>query len=556
MVYLNQLFIDGETKEDSYTPQLQAGGESTTKRRASTPRQIRKKRGAIAESAPQSSETISSDRQSFAELDFLNTESSATLDQDSTTKGRVLKSWWTSQKEEISRNLWLPTETDSPAFHLNSSHGSSQSMGLKSWFSTRQWTKPVNQSCARASSLSSRSFYVDSMAEDDIKVEDKGLRSRTVKLKPTPQQKSSLRKLFGDYRVTYNMALDGIKNRGMRLNKLKLRDTFVTAKNIPPEKAYLLETHKDIRAGAVFDLYAACKGNLTKKKNSAHTFEIKFKSRKTTTSIPIPKTTLKIEGKKISMCPKTMKLRIRFVDHGSIRLTEISHDCRLSLDSVGDYHLHIPISKHCILIENQDESICALDPGVRTFQTLYDPCNGAVKFGCGDIRRIYKLCRVIDSLHSKYDISKGTKRKRSFKKAMHRVIRLIRRLRDEMHWQFINYIVKNYKRIILPLLETSRMVMKTDRNINSKTARNMQNWSHGLFRQRLIYKASLHGTQVYIRDEIYTSKTCCRCGTIHARLGSSKIFDCPACGTRCDRDIGAALNILSKHVRLDLSETN
>ena len=133
---------------------------------------------------------------------------------------------------------------------------------------------------------------------------------------------------------------------------------------------------------------------------------------------------------------------------------------------------------------------------------------------------------------------------------MHRVIRQIRYLRDEIHRKFIRYLVKHYKRIIIPPLETSRMVLNTDRKINSRMARNMLNWSHYLFRQRLIYKARLHGTRVYIRDEIYTSKTCCRCGTIHATLGSSEVFKCRTCGAHYDRDAGASLSIFLKHVQL------
>ncbi|CAG8843620.1 10329_t:CDS:1, partial [Gigaspora margarita] len=58
--------------------------------------------------------------------------------------------------------------------------------------------------------------------------------------------------------------------------------------------------------------------------------------------------------------------------------------------------------------------VIALDPGVHTFMTGYDPSRIAIEWEKNDINRIYRLCHVYDRLQSKQDRihGKGNKCKR------------------------------------------------------------------------------------------------------------------------------------------------
>ena len=49
--------------------------------------------------------------------------------------------------------------------------------------------------------------------------------------------------------------------------------------------------------------------------------------------------------------------------------------------------------------------VAALDPGVRTFQTVFDASNECVvvEIGTGDLQRIYRLCKAADKLQSRCD---------------------------------------------------------------------------------------------------------------------------------------------------------
>ena len=54
--------------------------------------------------------------------------------------------------------------------------------------------------------------------------------------------------------------------------------------------------------------------------------------------------------------------------------------------------------------------------------------------------------------------------------------------------------------------------------------------------------AGSHCIQV---NPAYTSQTCSGCGSRHKLKLSDRIFHCPVCGFQLNRDVNAALNILS-----------
>jgi putative transposase len=61
------------------------------------------------------------------------------------------------------------------------------------------------------------------------------------------------------------------------------------------------------------------------------------------------------------------------------------------------------------------------------------------------------------------------------------------------------------------------------------------------------YKAARAGRRVIVIDRWYpSSKRCSACGYLLAELSlSTRTWQCPSCGTRHDRDINAAKNILA-----------
>ncbi|KAA8499336.1 hypothetical protein FVE85_6921 [Porphyridium purpureum] len=62
--------------------------------------------------------------------------------------------------------------------------------------------------------------------------------------------------------------------------------------------------------------------------------------------------------------------------------------------------------------------VVALDPSVRTFQTLFDPGRSrAISVGVGDIGRIFRLCKCLDNLKSKISTAENARRRYALRRA-------------------------------------------------------------------------------------------------------------------------------------------
>jgi putative transposase len=82
---------------------------------------------------------------------------------------------------------------------------------------------------------------------------------------------------------------------------------------------------------------------------------------------------------------------------------------------------------------------------------------------------------------------------------------------------------------------------------NRRLARAISGCGWGEFRRQLEYKCQRHGRRLIVIDRWYpSSKTCSACGNLLAELSlDTRHWTCPSCGTRHDRDINAAKNILA-----------
>lgn len=213
----------------------------------------------------------------------------------------------------------------------------------------------------------------------------------------------------------------------------------------------------------------------------------------------------------------------------------------------GRWFVNFPVDAEVEHI-SKEPKIIALDPGLRCFMTGFDG-NNFTEFANGDFARIAKLCQHLDKLKSKHDKSKGGKFKRfrhKLKQAMERVRTKIKNLRIEVHKQVASHLARNYDTIYLPTFETSQMVAKKKRKLQSKSARAMMTWAFYEFSQTLQHLCNRYGSRLVRVTEEYTSKTCSKCGHVHHKLGGNKKFKCPNCGYEIKRDFNGALGIFLK----------
>jgi putative transposase len=102
-------------------------------------------------------------------------------------------------------------------------------------------------------------------------------------------------------------------------------------------------------------------------------------------------------------------------------------------------------------------------------------------------------------------------------------------------------LVRDHDVIVIEDLNVSGML----RNHSLAKAISDSCWS--TFRRMLEYKAARAGRQLIVTGRFYpSSKTCSACGHLLTELSlSTRAWHCPSCGTRHDRDVNAAKNILA-----------
>ena len=338
-------------------------------------------------------------------------------------------------------------------------------------------------------------------------------------------------------------------NETASYNKLYLRN-LITPAEVNGDKPWLLETPKDIRAGAVFEAAKNVKAAFTNlaRSNIEH-FSMGYKSRKKEDghgwTIDIPKSALRLRGLRHlqvfgDYCP--------WVFETLSRIGPLGMDCKIQYDGVR-YFLIVPYERR--VVPPRREGVIALDPGVRTFQTAYTPDGNCYELGRGCCRKLEALCIHLDRVISRE--RSVPKRLRRTKWAMRMQIRKLRRrlqdLRDELHYKTSEFLTRTASVILLPTFETRDMTRRTTRRLRSRTVRNLSLLSHYKFKQRLIAKAAVRGVRVMEVSEHYTSKTCGKCGYMHETLGGRRVFECPRCGVVLDRDCNGARNVLLRAMR-------
>ena len=277
---------------------------------------------------------------------------------------------------------------------------------------------------------------------------------------------------------------------------------------------------------------------------------------------------------------------------GSIWLSEdflgkfgpISHDCRLTRDRRGKFHLLVPVATTLppTKPEAQREP-CALDPGVRTFQAVHSRA-GHGTYGDGDVERVLEpICTKLAALQSVRDraVAKweagqwtvdgpqetswlpGTEHGalasyrhvvRRLNDRMEKLRKRLSNLVDELHKRVALDLCTKFDTVLIPTFDTSKMAKRDQegggrRKLLPKTVRALLGWAHYRFRAKLKHKALMLGKEVIVVGESYTTKGCSRCGEI-TEIGGSKTFKCKnvTCGFCAPRDPKSARDILTKHI--------
>ena len=359
---------------------------------------------------------------------------------------------------------------------------------------------------------------------------EKVLRCKRVRIKPTPKQRNLLKKWIHFYRIVYNKTVNFLKNNEItsfyNLRKI-IKNSFSHSFKKAIKKIKIPSHTID---NAIHDVLKALKTAKTlKRKGLIKSFILRYKKNRK------PKQTLTLEASCFSKNHPTFCIRaLGRIIPGFKPFIGKARDSKLQYDNrSGEFWLFMPFEKETK--ELHGRKICALDPGIRTFQTGYN------KEKCFELELpMSKIMNLKKSIEKKAQC----KHKKWYKKFERRKYDKIKHIVEDNHWKIANLLVKNYETIIIGKLSTRSIVSK-DGNLNKDNRSLAMLCSHYTFRQRLITKAEEFNAKVIELDESMTTKTCGNCG-IRNDPKKSKTYHCNSCNFTWGRDFNAARNIMIK----------
>lgn len=484
----------------------------------------RKRTTATAESPCQSKKTTSKGKSSSCSQSIQTIPFSRMLGLGSTSKENNCSSCSKNAQWEESVKSLLPTETDFADSDLNCLSGSSLKTLSNSWFSNNK-SFLLNKNLFQTYSPLSRTFQVEFTDSENTVT-----RSRKIRVYPTQEQRTILDQWFGCARFVYNQTVDYLKQPDTKASWMTIKKPILDA--LPEWSKSVPYQVKSVAVKECCDAVSKAK----KQCKSTGTFQkVHYRSKKKGDfSIYIPKSAVTEKG---------FYTRLLGDMFSSECLWRSNHDCQFKLEN-GRYFLCIPKDIAVKRPEDQRLSACALDPGVRTFQTVFSKeiCS---KIGEHDFQRIFRYCYALDKLISR----KKKERSNKFNKAMKRIRWKIHDLIDEIHNKLAITLCRLFDVVCIPTFETHDMVSK----LKHKTSRAMLGWAHYRFKMKLKAKAEEYSCKVIDCTEEYTSKTCGNCGKISS-IGGKEVWTCKHCGYVHDRDINGARNILFKQMFLAMRD--
>ena len=209
--------------------------------------------------------------------------------------------------------------------------------------------------------------------------------------------------------------------------------------------------------------------------------------------------------------------------------------------AAGKYKLLVP-EKPKKSKTGTTDGICGVDPGFRTFLTVYSKYD-TYKIGT----ELSKITRLVDKKTKTINFFRqrstelGTPEKNSkCRRSIAKVEIKIRNLVKDLHYKAGNFLCKKFKKIKLGKLNTKSIMEK---EFSGKYKNYMSALSHGKFRERLGNQTKKHGITLELVNEYRTTMECSYCGNIKIDVGKSKIYECKECGFKGDRDMNAAKNL-------------
>ena len=366
------------------------------------------------------------------------------------------------------------------------------------------------------------------------------------RLYPTPRQCAALARAFGCARVAFN---DGLRARqeaheaGLPYVTDAELSARLTAAKTTPERAWLGEVSAVVLQQALADLCTAYR-RFFDYRNAAREWQADGRKGPRPRRVGLPR--LKSRKDRRQAVRFTANARFKILPGGKLRLPKVGEvpvrwsrplpgdpsSVTVIKDSAGRYFASFVVETEPGTLPVTGP-VTGIDLGLEHFAVLSD---GRKIASPRFLRRAEKNLR-----RRQRDLSRKQKGSRNREKARVRVARAHARVADarrDFHHQLSTALVRDNQAVAVEDLAVKGLS-------RTRLAKSVHDAGWSGFVAMLEYKARLYG-RTFIRIGRFepTSRTCSACGIkdgpkpLHVRE-----WTCPACGTRLDRDINAAVNV-------------
>jgi len=155
-------------------------------------------------------------------------------------------------------------------------------------------------------------------------------------------------------------------------------------------------------------------------------------------------------------------------------------------------------------------------------------------------RALKKVKRLHRALSRKKFLSKNW-----FKAKMElaRAYEHLANLRGDLYMKLGRYFAEHYDVVVIEDISVKQLIGKSGRKMRMR----LHDVAFHELRSIVKYQLEKYGKKVVLVDPRNSSKTCAKCGYVKMDLAlSDRVFECPRCGWRADRDYNSSLNHL-KH---------
>src|SRR5574343_476977 len=214
------------------------------------------------------------------------------------------------------------------------------------------------------------------------------------------------------------------------------------------------------------------------------------------------------------------------------------------------YFASITYEKKEDILKNIDTNkVLSIDLGKKNLLSVYDVENNrGTVYSSKYLSKNQKfLDKRIDELKSLRDLKKkGSRKSKQVNKKLKKVYSK-KKTQTNLTLQKATKDLSNQNKTIL-IGELTNLKKNIKSNFRSLNRQMQNNWNLQTFIHLLEYKCKVKGNQVIKVNEAWTSKKCCKCGSINHDLDlSDRQYICD-CGNDINRDINGAINIYKQFV--------